>query len=93
MKPTNYPLETATRSASKSQNNFPVGPRRVAIEFLPSFDWTIEVGAPQPAAPLNADCCALGFAPIELVIDAANKKRARRQANGHLQLWVGYVMN
>ena len=100
MKPTNHPRGNATRSTSKSQNNFPFGPRRVAIEFLSSSDWTIEVGAPWPTAQprrnqpaLQANSCALGFAPIELVIDAANKKRARRQADGRLQLWVGYVMN
>ena len=102
MKLTKHPLGTATGSADKSQNNFPFGPRRVAIEFLPSFDWTIEVGAPWPAAQPHRDqpatapaanCCALGFAPIELVIDTANKKRARRLAAGRRQLWVGYVMN
>ena len=102
MKPNNHPLAKTNTPASEPHNNFPVGPQRVAIEFLPQFDWSIEVGTPWPSTrarrnnPIPAhdtDCCALGLAPIELVIDAAKKKKARRNWDRREPLWVGSLIN
>ncbi len=102
MKPTHHPLARTKVPASEPHDNFPFGPRRVEIEFLPQSDWSIEVGTPWPSARSrsnnqtpahNTHCCTLGLAPIELVIDQANKKRSRRHWDRREPLWVGSVIH
>lgn len=103
MKPIHQPLAKAKTLTAVPSDQFPFGPRHVVVDFLPQNDWTIEVGAPWPAASRShrhpaaidptADCRALGFAPIELVIDKANKKRSRRHWDRHEPLWVGSVIH
>ena len=102
MKLTQHPLTKTKTSPSAPNDQSPFGRRHVVVEFLPPTDWTIEVGTPWPvrrahqhpsAIIPNADCCALGFAPIELVIDKANKKRSRRHWDRHEPLWVGSVIH
>ena len=102
MQQTLHRPHTAPAPAAGTSEHLPFVPRRIAINFLPHFDWTIEVGTPWPAvqprshplAPAHtADCIALGFAPLELVIDKANKKKVRRQREHPVPLWTGSVRN
>ena len=77
-------------------NNFPPAGHPVEIVYHPHSRWTIEVNNVWPAAnhrrnltaPHSGDRPAPGFAPVELVIAAENKKRAQWQVNCRVPLWA-----
>ena len=95
MKPINQFKTTATVRRLNRQSQLPPAARRVAVTFSPPLNWTIEVGTagparvqrrnPPPARPGDRPAC--GFAPIELVIAAENKKRAHWQVRCRAPLW------
>lgn len=59
--------------------------RRVPVDFCPRARWSIDVGTVGSIVTHRPIC---GFAPIELVIAAATKKRAQWQVQCCAPLWA-----